>query len=490
MGVDLTSRLTKNISLRCPVVGSPTDAVTEADMAIALALAGGLGIVHRNQSARSQCEMVKRVKRYCTGFIMDPVTLSPKHTIADLDQVKLMYGFGSVPITETGQIGSKLVGIVTSRDIDVDAAADRTLALERVMTKKPTVGTEPITVRESMEKLHSARVGKLPIVDAEGKLVAMVSRTDFKQFRDLPNASRDSNRQLLCGAALSAEDTETELARAGELLECGADVFCLDISKSQKDQYLDLIRQLKAKFPKTDLIVGQVTSCRVAKHVLDAGADALHIGSPSSYAGASADVSSVGRAEATAIYTLSAYARVNYGAPTIADGGVCNAGHMLKALCLGASTVMMGDMLAGAEEAPGGYTFAAGVQAAKLRQGGNSVLAVRPAFGPAVKPDYESRGHQSGSKVLPTHVGRAVASRGPVRALVPHLADGVRYGMEDLGIGSIPDLHRALITGEVLMEVRSEFSVQARQLRSHVLQRSEHPDVIESPLLAVATNVF
>ncbi|KAF4673062.1 Inosine-5'-monophosphate dehydrogenase 2 [Perkinsus chesapeaki] len=455
--VDLSTRISKDIILRTPIISSPMDTVTEAKMAIAMALLGGMGVIHGNMTTDAQVQEILKVKRYENGFIMDPYVLGPNNTVADVDEIRRVEGFSSVPITQNGRMGGKLLGIVTSRDIDfID---DRSTLLKDVMTqaKDLVVGSEPISLNEANAKLQDAKVGKLPIINDDWELVALISREDLKKNKDYPNASKDRNKQLIVGAAvpiLPAMELSALEDRCRLLVEAGVDLLVLDSPDGDSSMQVELIKRIKAKHDNVNIMAGNVVSVRQAKSLIDAGADSLRVGMGSSSVGIGASITAVGRAQASAVYKVGKFARDYANVPVVADGGIQNSGHIMKALCCGASAAMMGSGLAGTDEAPGDYYYSDGVRV-KTYRGMHSFNAVRECFTNAGKDTsrldrpFAAQGVQA-----------AVVDKGSVNSLVPYLIQGCRHGFQDLGVQSVTILHHQLDDGTLRMEVRSGSAIK------------------------------
>mmetsp|Transcript_129749 Transcript_129749/g.361455 ORF Transcript_129749/g.361455 Transcript_129749/m.361455 type:complete len:532 (-) Transcript_129749:47-1642(-) len=479
--VDCSSQITRKMKLTLPLIGSPLDTVTEYELAIGLALIGSMGFIHCNQSISSQAEMVKRTKRFVSGFILEPVTLRPDHTLMDVDRIKEKMGISGVCITENGKLVSKLVGFISSRDHDT--VEDRSTKIADVMVTKVIKGQEPITIEEAQDQLKRAKVGKLPIVNKDGRLITMVTRADIKKVRDFPRMSRDFHGQLLCGAkvVVGGWNNEGPQTRAGHvdraiaLAEAGADIICLDPGEASNDAQLKLVQLLKADYPKVEVIVGPVCSCREAKRIVEAGADAILAG------GGLTDFGGVGRAEATALYELSKYVRSNYGIPVLAGGAIHDVGQVLKAFSLGASAVLVGEPFAGTDEAPGRNFFHEGALKKLHSAGAEPLQAMDHRVVPGGLVGSRSR---HSAEVLPRGSCDAVHSRGPVRALAHYWMQGVRGGMVDLGVRTIPELHKALDDGDLRMECLPPHAAQLREVRKKALQSAPHPEVMPVPVSA------
>ncbi|KAM3725104.1 Inosine-5'-monophosphate dehydrogenase [Dirofilaria immitis] len=451
--VDLTTHLTRDIVLKTPLVSSPMDTVTECEMAIAMALHGGIGIIHANfPSLEEQVKEVIKVKRYKQGFITHPHCIKETDTVLDLMGIKLKYGFTGTPVTSTGQVGGKLIGLVTSRDVDfIDESRYATTKISEVMVPldRLITGSEDLNLEHAYEILENEKKGKLPIVNSKNELVSLIARTDLKKARDFPWSSYDSKGQLRVGAAINTRESAKEAVK--KLVAAGTDVLVIDSSQGASMYQVNLLKWIKANYPKTpQIIAGNVVTQKQAKILIDAGADAIRVGMGSGSICITQEVTAVGRAQGTAVYQVAKYARTR-GIPIIADGGIRDVGYITKALALGASTVMMGGLLAGTTEAPGEYFWGPSGVRLKNYRGMGSLDAMEANI------SSQDRYFGSGSDTIKVAQGvsATMRDRGSIHKFVPYLVRGIQHGFQDIGVRNLDELRNGIAHSEIKFERRS-----------------------------------
>ncbi|KAI1657616.1 IMP dehydrogenase [Daldinia decipiens] len=456
--VGLDSPITKRITLKTPFVSSPMDTVTEHEMAIHMALQGGLGVIHHNCSPDAQADMIKKVKRYENGFIVDPVVISKETTVEETKALKEKWGFGGFPVTESGKLGSKLLGIVTNRDLQFEDDLRQTV--DKVMVTDLVTAQLGVTLPEANKILAKSRKGKLPIVDKDFNLVSMISRSDLTKNLHFPLASKlPDSKQLICAAAIGTRPEDK--TRLKKLVDAGLDIVVLDSSQGNSMYQIDMVKWIKQEYPDLDVIGGNVVTREQAANLIAAGVDGLRIGMGSGSACITQEVMAVGRPQAAAVYSVSAFA-AKFGVPCIADGGVQNVGHIVKGLALGASTVMMGGLLAGTTESPGTSFVSREGKLVKAYRGMGSIDAMQDKKAGAGSKNSQAsnagtaRYFSEGDSVLVAQgVSGAVAHRGSINKFVPYLAAGLKHSLQDCGMRSLKEMHESAANGTLRFEIRT-----------------------------------
>ena len=439
--VGLHTRVTRELEVSAPLCSSPMDTVTESEMAVNLALLGGIGFIHYNNTIEEQAQMVRRVKRFENGFITEPQVLGPDHLISDIDDIRRKHGFSGIPITEDGIVNGRLIGIVSNRDIDFEP--DRSRSLRDVMTTDLVTGQQGVSLIEANRILRESKRGKLPIIDEDGRLVALVSRTDLKKNRDFPDASKNADKQLVCGAAVST--------RLEELVAAGVDALVIDSAQGHSSYQVEMIHSVKEMYPDLQVIAGNVVTQNQCVALIEAGADGIRVGMGPGSICTTQETMAVGRGQAAAVYHCALHCR-EQGVPVIADGGIRDIGHIVKALSLGSSMVMMGMIFAGTTETPGEYFYQNGVRLKRYR-GMASVEAMQSGGGKRYFAEEEPIRVAQG-------VSGMVMDKGSVRNLIPYLCQGLRHALQDVGVRNINSLHRALDQGELVFELRTQSAQQ------------------------------
>lgn len=432
--VDTTSKVTRNISVKMPLVSSAMDTVTEARMAIAMARQGGVGVLHRNLPIEDQAAQVDLVKRSEAGMVNNPVTCLPNDTLGDVDRLCGRYRISGVPVIDTD---GKLVGIVTNRDMRFED--DMSVPVSQVMTPMPLV-TAPMGIApdDALAILAQKKVEKLPLVDADGRLRGLFTVKDFVKSDKYPHATKDSEGRLVVGAAVGVGEDSERRARA--LVEAGVDFLIVDTAHGHSRAVIEMVRLLK-KTTKIDIVGGNVATRAAAQALVDAGADGIKVGVGPGSICTTRIVAGVGVPQISAIYEASLAARPA-GVPVIGDGGLQYSGDIAKALVAGADTVMLGSLLAGCEEAPGDVVFVNGKQFKSYR--GMGSLGAMQSRGQArsySKDRYFQDDVLSDDKLVPEGIEGVVAYRGPLNNVAHQLVGGLRASMGYSGAATIPELH-------------------------------------------------
>jgi IMP dehydrogenase len=424
--VNTASRFTTGISLNVPLVAAAMDTVTESEMAIAMARAGGIGVIHKNMSIDRQAAEVDRVKRSESGMILNPITLAPEATLREANALMMRFKISGVPIVDKE---GKLVGIITNRDLQFERNFDQ--LLRDVMTKDKLV-TAPIgTTLEQAEKiLGKHRVEKLPVVDEKGKLKGLITVKDIHKRRQYPNANKDQHGRLRVAAAVGAGSDFRERARA--LVDAGVDALVVDTAHGQHEGVLRATAELRAMLPDVQLIAGNIATREGARALVERGVNAVKVGVGPGSICTTRVVTGVGVPQLTAIFEAVEGAG---DVPVIADGGVKYSGDIVKALAAGASSVMMGSMLAGTEESPG-ESFLLEGRRFKMIRGMGSLSAMQD--GSADR--YFQEGEMSARKLVPEGIEGRVPYKGPVGDVIYQMVGGLRSGMGYTGCGDIEEL--------------------------------------------------
>jgi IMP dehydrogenase len=434
--VDTSTRVTRNISLRVPLLSSAMDTVTEARMAIAMARQGGVGVLHRNLSIEEQAAQVDLVKRSEAGMITNPVTCSPDDTLADVDRLCAHYRISGVPVVDGSGV---LVGIVTNRDIRFETDFSR--PVRDVMTPMPLV-TAPVGVSDddALALLRKHKVEKLPLVDESGRLRGLITVKDFTKRDQFPNASKDSAGRLLVAAAVGVGDESYKRART--LVDAGVDILVVDTAHGHSTAVLEMVSRLKRDVS-VDIIGGNIATREGAQALVEAGADGVKVGVGPGSICTTRVVTGVGVPQVSAIYDAAQVCRTA-GVPVIGDGGLQYSGDIAKAIAVGADAVMLGSLLAGVEESPGELIFINGKQYKSYR--GMGSLGAMQSRGEArsySKDRYFQDDVLSDDKLVPEGIEGQVPYRGPLGAVVHQLVGGLRSAMGYCGAATIATMQEA-----------------------------------------------
>ena len=429
--VDVTTNFTTDIRLHTPIVSAAMDTVTEADLAIAMARAGGIGVIHKNMPIEKQCEQVRHVKRAENGMIYDPVTISPDANVGNALAMMKKHHIGGIPVVDANGF---LIGIVTNRDLRFQE--EMQLPIYEVMTKENLV-TAPkgITLADATKILQHSKVEKLPVVDNDGKLVGLITYKDLMKIKDNPIASKDSKGRLLVAAAAGIKSDT--LDRIGLLIDAGADAVVLDTAHGHSEGVLRMIKKACDAYKDFQIIAGNVATAAGAKALADAGVKAVKVGIGPGSICTTRIIAGIGVPQLTAVMEA-AYALKGTGVPVIADGGIRYSGDIVKALAAGASTIMAGSLLAGTEESPG-ETIIMNGRRFKSYRGMGSLEAMEQGSKDRYFQDMES----DIKKLVPEGIVAQVPYKGTVSEVVYQLVGGLRAGMGYCGAHTVEELRNA-----------------------------------------------
>ena len=427
-GVDTQTRLTNSIPLNIPLVSAAMDTVTESNMAIAMAQAGGIGVIHRNMSVEAQAAELTRVKRFEAGLVLDPVTISPDSTISELRAVKSQHGFSGFPVIDDS---GALVGIITNRDIRF--VSDDSVKVSTMMTTEVVTVPEHVDPEIAKKLLHQHRIEKLIVVDDEGRCAGMMTVRDIQRSRDNPKSCKDSQGRLRVAAATGTGDKG--VARALALYEAGVDAVVVDTAHGHSHGVIDAVRAIREQAPEgAQIIAGNIATGAAAEILIEAGADAVKVGIGPGSICTTRIVSGVGVPQLTAVQSVVDICN-KHDIPVIADGGIKYSGDIAKAIAAGADSVMVGSVLAGTDESPGEIILYQG-RSYKVYRGMGSI----GAMGQGAHERYFQPEQDDTSKYVPEGIEGRVPARGPVENALYQMIGGLRSSMGYTGNGTIAEM--------------------------------------------------
>ena len=436
--VDVSTKLTRNIDLKVPLVSAAMDTVTESSLAIAMAQLGGLGVIHKNLSIHEQALEVDRVKRSESGMIVNPITLSPFNRIYEAQELMQKYRISGVPITDDGSKEGRLVGILTNRDLRFETNVQR--QIDEVMTKSPLF-TVPVgtTLDEARAFLHAHKVEKLLVVDKDFRLKGLITVKDIQKAIKYPAACKDHLGRLRCGAAIGVSKDSMERAHA--LVSAGVDVLVVDTAHGHSQGVIDMIARVRREFPHTDLVAGNVATADATIALIGAGVDAVKVGIGAGSICTTRVVAGIGVPMISSIMEC-ARAAAARNIPVIADGGIRYSGDIVKALAVGASCTMIGNLFAGTDESPGELILFQGRTYKEYRGMGSIGAMRRGSRDRYFQDEFDLEGGRAADKLVPEGIEGRVAHKGSAAAVIHQLMGGLRAGMGYCGAPTIADLQR------------------------------------------------
>jgi IMP dehydrogenase len=436
--VDVSTRFTRNIRLNVPLVSAAMDTVTESSLAIAMAQLGGLGIIHKNLAISEQASEVDRVKRSESGMIVNPITLAPSNRIFEAQELMKKYRISGVPITEDGSKEGRLVGILTNRDLRFETNVNRSIS--DVMTKEPLY-TVPVgtTLDEARSILHQHKVEKLLVVDHDFRLKGLITVKDIQKGIKYPNASKDALGRLRCAAAIGIAKDSVE--RASALVNAGVDALVVDTAHGHSQNVIDMVRRIRREFPNTDLVAGNVATAEATEALIGAGVDAVKVGIGAGSICTTRVVAGIGVPMITSVMEC-ARAAATHNIPVIADGGMRYSGDIVKALAVGASCAVLGNLFAGTDESPGELILFQGRSYKEYRGMGSIGAMRRGSRDRYFQDEFDLEGGRAADKLVPEGIEGRVAHKGSAAAVIYQLVGGLRAGMGYCGSATIPELQR------------------------------------------------
>ncbi len=432
--VNLKTKFSRNITLNVPLVSAAMDTVTEAQLAIAIAREGGIGVIHKNMNIEEQARQVHTVKRAENGMIYDPVTIKQGSRVIDALNMMKEYKIGGIPVVDDDM---RLVGIVTNRDLRFEKNLNR--VIDEVMTKDNIITTSQSTnLEEAAEILQNHKIEKLPVVDANGRLIGLVTYKDITKAKDKPNACKDNLGRLRVAAGIGV--TTDSLERATALVKAGVDAIVIDTAHGHTKGVVEVLRKVKAAFPQIDVVVGNIATGEAAKYLVENGADGVKVGIGPGSICTTRIIAGIGVPQLSAVYDV-AKALEGTGVPLIADGGIRYSGDIVKALAAGAYSVMLGGMFAGVEESPG-ETIIFNGRKYKSYRGMGSLEAMEKGS----KDRYFQGNVTDNRKLVPEGIAARVPYKGTLYEVAYQMLGGLRAGMGYCGAENIEKLHHAQFT--------------------------------------------
>lgn len=428
----LKTEFARGITLNIPLVSAAMDTVTGEDMAIAMALQGGIGVIHKNCPPEVQAEMVRRVKRFENGFIREPLVLSPEHTIADVIRIREEHGFKSIPITQDGTLATPVVGLVTRNDYLLKHAqcsvAERMTKVSDLLTAR-----EPLRLEEAYTILEESKHSKLLLLREDGTISALLTRKDIEKNEQFPHAVKDKDHRLLVGAAIGPSADRAD--RLKMLVEAGVDVVIVDTAHGHSKGVIDCVKEVKSAYKDLPVIAGNIATPEAAEDLIAAGADGVKVGIGPGSICTTRVIAGVGKPQFSAIYDTAQVTK-KYNIPLIADGGVRNSGDIAKALAAGATCVMVGSLFAGTAEAPGELIYIDG-KTYKYYRGMGSLAAMKEGA-----KDRYAQANVANDKLVPEGIEGKILYKGSVESEIFQLCGGVRSSLGYNGAPTIADFQK------------------------------------------------